>query len=231
MLAEKTKSKLLIGLIVLVVALTVVLIALHALRGRDKRAALPPVTPRPSAEVVIREKEVEKIITVEKEITADTVQESLRDAGILITEEYYFTEVVNYSSIKKLWKLDLGITESSYLASYDGVVTAGVDLTRAQVEKDEAEKRVTITLPAAAIENIDIDPESFVLYSEKAGLGNRLSAADFNNSLIELEQTAREKAVERGVLERAEKNARTLIGGLVGSLVDTAEYRVELNFA
>ena len=80
MLAEKTKSKLLIGLIVLVVALTVVLIALHALRGRDKRAALPPVTPRPSAEVVIREKKVEKIITVEKEITADTVQESLRDA-------------------------------------------------------------------------------------------------------------------------------------------------------
>ena len=120
MLAEKTKRKLLIGLIVLVVALTVVLIALHALRGRDKRAALPPVTPRPSAEVVIREKEVEKIITVEKEITADTVQESLRDAGILITEEYYFTEVVNYSSIKKLWKLDLGITESSYLAGYDG---------------------------------------------------------------------------------------------------------------
>ena len=110
-------------------------------------------------------------------------------------------------------------------------MTAGVDLTKAQVEKDEEKKLVTVTLPAAAIENIDIDPESFVLYSEKAGLGNRLSAADFNNSLIELEQTAREKAVERGVLERAEKNARTLIGGLVGSLVDTTEYRVELKFA
>ena len=228
MLAEKTKSKLLIGLIVLVVALTVVLIALHALRGRDKRAALPPVTPRPSSEVVIREKEVEKIITVEKEITADTVQESLRDAGILITEEYYFTEVVNYSSIKKLWKLDLGITESSYLAGYDGVVTAGVDLTQAKVEKDETEKLIRVTLPAAAIQNVD--PESFVLYSEKAGLGNRLSVGDFNSSLIELEQTAREKAVERGVLARAEENARTLVRGIVGPLVDLAEYRVEITF-
>ena len=230
MLAEKTKRKLLIGLIVLVVALTVVLIALHALRGRDKRAALPPGTPRPSAEVVIREKEVEKIVTVEKEITADTVQESLRDAGILITEEYYFTEVVNYSSIKKLWKLDLGITESSYLAGYDGVVTAGVDLTQAKVEKDESEKLIRVTLPAAAIQNVDIDPESFVLYSEKAGLGNRLSVGDFNSSLIELEQTAREKAVERGVLARAEENARTLVRGIVGPLVDLAEYRVEITF-
>ena len=224
MLAEKTKSKLLIGLIVLVVALTVVLIALHALRGRDKRAALPPVTPRPSAEVVIREKEVEKIITVEKEITADTVQESLRDAGILITEEYYFTEVVNYSSIKKLWKLDLGITESSYLASYDGVVTAGVDLETASVEKDEEQKRITVTLPAAEIQNVDIDPESFVLYSEKAGLGNHLSVEDFNSSLIELEQTARDKAMARGILERADDNARSLVRNLIGSLVDLGEY-------
>jgi len=231
MLAEKKKIKLLIGLIVLVVVLIAVLFIVHAVRASGKTETLPPVTPRPSAEVVVREKEVEKIVTVEKEITAEIVRDSLREAGVLITEEYYFTEVVSYSSIKKLWNIDLGITESSYLASYDGVVTAGVDLTKAQVEKDEAEKRVTITLPAAAIENIDIDPESFVLYSEKAGLGNRLSAADFNNSLVELEQTARDKAVERGVLERAEKNARTLIGGLVGSLVDTTEYRIELKFA
>ena len=158
------------------------------------------------------------------------MQESLRDAGILITEEYYFTEVVNYSSIKKLWKLDLGITESSYLAGYDGVVTAGVDLTQAKVEKDETEKLIRVTLPAAAIQSVDIDPESFVLYSEKAGLGNRLSVGDFNSSLIELEQTAREKAVERGVLARAEENARTLVRGIVGPLVDLAEYRVEITF-
>ena len=137
MLAEKKKIKLLIGLIVLVVVLIAVLIIVHAVSASGKTEALPPVTPRPSAEVVVREKEVEKIVTVEKEITAEIVQDSLRDAGFLVTEEYYFTEVVSYSSIKKLWNIDLGITESSYLASYDGVVTAGVDLTKAQVEKDE----------------------------------------------------------------------------------------------
>ena len=69
-----------------------------------------------------------------------------------------------------------------------------------------------------------------MLYSEKAGLGNRLSVGDFNSSLIELEQTAREKAVERGVLARAEENARTLVRGIVGPLVDLAEYRVEITF-
>lgn len=231
MLAEKKKIKILTAAIALVVVLIVVLIVVHAVRGKNKADALPPVTPRPSAEVVVREKEVEKIVTVEKEITAEMVQESLHDAGVLITEEYYFTEVVSYSSIKKLWNIDLGITESSYLASYDGVVTAGVDLTKATVEKDEDEKLVTVTLPASAIQNVDIDPESFVLYSEKAGLGNRLSVEDFNNSLVELEQTAREKAVERGVLERADKNARTLVDGIIATLVDTEEYRVAFKSA
>ena len=231
MLAEKKKIKILTAAIALVVVLIVVLIVVHAVRGKNKSDALPPVTPRPSAEVVVREKEVEKIVTVEKEITAEMVQESLHDAGVLITEEYYFTEVVSYSSIKKLWNIDLGITESSYLASYDGVVTAGVDLTKATVEKDEDEKLVTVMLPASAIQNVDIDPESFVLYSEKAGLGNRLSVEDFNNSLVELEQTAREKAVDRGVLERADKNARTLVGGIIATLVDTEEYRVAFKSA
>lgn len=231
MLAEKKKIKILAAAIALVVVLIIVLIVVHAVRGKNKADALPPVTPRPSAEVVVREKEVEKIVTVEKEITAEMVQESLHDAGVLITEEYYFTEVVSYSSIKKLWNIDLGITESSYLASYDGVVTAGVDLTKATVEKDEGEKLVTVTLPSAAIQNVDIDPESFVLYSEKAGLGNRLSVEDFNNSLVELEQTAREKAVDRGVLERADKNARTLVGGIIATLVDTEEYRVAFKSA
>lgn len=231
MLAEKKKIKLLVGLIVLVLALIVALVAVHFARTKAAEAALPPGTPRPSAEVVVREREVEKLVTVEKEITAEILNDALREAGKLVTEEYYFTEVVSFSSIKRLWNIDLGITETSYLASYDGVVTAGVDLTRARVEKSETEKRITVTLPAAEIWGIDIDPESFCLYSEKAGLGNRLSAEDFNSSLIELEQTARDKALARGVLTRAEENARTLVRGCVGSLVDLGEYRLEFKTA
>ena len=227
MTAEKKKTGLLVGLIVLILAAIAVLIAVHSLRGGRESAVPAAVTPRPSAEVIVREKEVEKIVTVEKEISADILRDGVREVGVLVTEEYYFTEVVSFSSIKKLWNIDLGITESSYLASYDGVVRAGVDLTGAEVAKDDEQKRITVTLPAAEIQGVDIDPESFQLYSEKAGLGNRLSAEDFNNSLVELEATAREKAIARGLLERADENARVLIRNLIGALVDLNEYTLE----
>ena len=227
MTAEKKKTRLLIGLIALIALAIVVLIVVHAARGSKADPTLLSVTPRPSAEVVVREKEVERIVTVEKEITSAILQDGVREVGVLVTEEYYFTEVVSFSSIKKLWKLDLNITESSYLASYDGVVRAGVDLTGARVEKDDELKRITVTLPAASIQGVDIDPESFQLYSEKAGLGNHISAEDFNNSLVELETTAREKAVARGLLERADGNARVLIRNLIGALVDLNAYSLE----
>ncbi len=224
MVTEKKRVKLLVGLIALAVLAIAVLFIVYAIRSGKSPAAPPTVTPRPSQEVVVREKEVEKIVTVEKEISSEILRDGVRELGLLVTEEYYFTEVVSYSSIKKLWKIDLGITESSYLASYDGVVRAGVDLSGATVEKDDEQKRITVTLPAAAIVGVDIDPESFQLYSEKAGLGNPISAEDFNNSLLELEETARNKALERGLLDRAEGNAHALLRNMIGALCDPNEY-------
>ena len=224
MVAEKKKTKILVGLIALVLTAIAVVLIVYAVRNAKRPGTPLSVTPRPAQEVVVREKEVEKIVTVEKEIDSAILTDGVRELGLLVTDEYYFTEVVSYSSIKKLWKIDLGITESSFLASYDGVVRAGVDLSAAVIEKDGERKRITVSLPPAAITDVDIDPESFQLYSEKAGLGNPISAEDFNNALVELEATARDKALARGLLERADENAHALVRRVVGALVDLNEY-------
>ncbi|MBR0208344.1 MAG: DUF4230 domain-containing protein [Oscillospiraceae bacterium] len=226
MVTDKKKTKLLMVLIALVLLTIAVLLIVYAVRSAGRPKTPVTVSPRPAQEVVVREKEVEKIVTVEKEISSAMLTDGVRELGLLVTEEYYFTEVVSYSSVKKLWKLDLPFTESSYLVSYDGVVRAGVDLSGASIVKDDEAKLITVTLPEAVITDIDIDPESFKLYSEKAGLGNPISAADFNNSLIELENGAREKALDRDVLTRADDNARTLVYNVVGTLCDLSEYRL-----
>ena len=44
--------------------------------------------------------------------------------------------------------------------------------------------------------------------------------------LIELENAAEQKAVDRGILDRANENAQRIIRGAVGSLVDLSEYRL-----
>lgn len=105
------------------------------------------------------------------------------------------------------------------MAGYDGVVTAGVDLTKAAVELDAEAKTVTLRLPEAQVQNVDIDPASMKLYSEKTGLWNSLSVTDFNNSLIELENIARQHALEKGLLTRAQDTARTITTNFLRSLL------------
>lgn len=230
MLKEKKKLRIyLIALIVVVLAI----VALIIWRGGRKSAqSVPPsVTPRPTQQVLVRDRPVEKIVEVEKAVTIEEINAGLREMGVLLTAEYYFTDVVSFSSIKKLFSIELGITESSYIATYDGVVTAGVDFTAIRLERDEDRGVITVTMPPAALLNVDIDPESFQLHSEKAGLGNPVSAADFNGSLVELERTARQKAIDRGTLDTAEENARSIIRSFISGLVDTARYDIRFQTA
>ena len=225
MVAEKKKTRLYIVLIALVVALTAGLIVWYAARRPAKE--LPAVTPRPTPEVIVHETQVEKIVEIEKEITVDTLRGGLRDLGVLVTEEYYFTDVISFSSVKKLFNIEVPITESSYLASYDGVVTAGVDFTGIRVEKDDEAGVVRVTLPGAKILNVDIDPESFEVYSEKTGFANPLSVVDFNSSVVTLENAVRDKALAKGLLEKADENARTVTRNFIAGLVDTTRYTIE----
>lgn len=219
----KKKTTLYLVLIAALILCIIVLLIWHG--GRQAPDPIPSVTPRPVSTASGGEKK--RVIEIEKKITAEIIRESLQDAGVLTTEEYYFTEVISYSSVKKIWKIELGITESSYLISYDGVVTAGIDFSSIDVQKDDDQKRILIILPDPKILSVDIDPESFQLYSEKEGLGNPVSVTDYNQSLVEMEQNARQKALDRDILSRASENAQKLIGQLVSGLVDTTEYAVD----
>lgn len=166
------------------------------------------------------------IIREKEEINAKVIKDGLADMGLLETQEYYFTEVIDYSKVNSIWGFEIGITESSYIASYEGKILAGIDFEDINVVKDDGAKRVNISVPKAEIHTIDIDPDSFVLHSEKNGMFNPLSVEDFNKGLVELERTAEEKAIERGVLKNADANAESIIRNFVTSLLNDPEYEI-----
>ena len=193
--------------------------------GHRKTPEVPQrvsVTP-PSVKVEYVEKE--KVVEVTKEVSAQTIQDGLRDMGVLITREYYFTEVADYSSNLsfRLWKSEVVLpgSESSFLVSYDGIVSAGIDFGAVTVTRDEETGQITVGIPKAVIRSIDIDPDSFQLHSETQSILNPVSVEDYNSSLLELEKTARENALSRGLLERADENARTIIGNFILGITQT----------
>jgi hypothetical protein len=170
---------------------------------------------------------VEKFVEVEKTITADVLQDGLNDMGVLITEEYYFTQVENYEKTKTI--LNFFTSSSNFIYSYDGVVMAGIDCGEIAVEKDDENQVITITVPPAEIRYIDIDYDSFQMYSEKEGLWNSMSMEDYNDSLVEFEDLARENAINKGVLEKADENAQTIIENFVMGMIEDSDYTIEWN--
>ena len=163
---------------------------------------------------------VKEIVTVNTEM----IKDGLKEMGTLITQEYYFTQVEEYKSTERVWIFD---SKASFIFSYDGVVTAGIDCNNVDITKDDEAKLITVKIPKSDIIGVNIDHDSFKIYEEKEGLWNKLDMTKYNNSIIEFENAAKTKALNKGILNKADESAKNLIESFVNSLIEDNEYSVE----
>lgn len=221
---KKERAYLIAILAVLAAIIGVIIFGLH-LRQSAAQAEAAAATPRPTAE----QNQGFSFVTEEETVVLETVQDGLKAMGELVTEEYYFTDIITYSDLNRFLGIKLPWTETSYIASYDGVVRAGIDFAAIKVAAEQRDDGVhlTVTIPKSKIQSTEIDHDSFVLYSEKNGLGNPLSASDFNQSLTELEHDAQKNAVDKGVLTRADEQARLLVERFIQSILVEDSYTLE----
>lgn len=176
-------------------------------------------------ETVTTKTEKEKKDKVRILVNTETIRDGLANMGVLITQEYYFTQVETYTKEKTF--LRFITTSSEFVYSYDGAVLAGVDLEKIKVTQDEDRKAIVVEMPASEIQAVTIDRDTFKIYSEKESLWNPLKLEDYNISLAEFEDAAREKAIAGGILERSDEQARKLVTEFIVSLPNTSEYTVE----
>lgn len=161
-------------------------------------------------------------------VNTQILEDGFRNMGTLITEEYYFTQVEDYKNKQKVFEIfDKTIDSTAYLTfSYDGVVNAGIDCEKIVVNKDEENKKIEIAIPKAEIIDVVIDHNSFKAIKEKNGIVNKVDMNMMNDSLKQFEESAREKAMEKKILEKADEYARKMIESFVNSVVDVNEYQI-----
>ncbi len=155
----------------------------------------------------------------------DTVEDGLKNMGILITQEYYFTQVETYTKEKAVLNIFPSSSEFSY--SYDGTVTAGIDFEKIALAKDDTQKKITVEMPASVILDVNIDTDTFKTFSEKDSIWNPIKLEDYNISLTEFEDAAKQKAKDNGILERSDEQARTIITSFTRNFPSVSDYRIE----
>lgn len=176
-------------------------------------------------ETVTTKTEKEKKDKVLISTSTETIRDGLANMGVLITQEYYFTQVEKYTKEKNIFLIIPSSSEFMY--SYDGAVMAGVDFQSIEVRTDEDKQIITVNMPDSEIQAVTIDKDTFKSYSEKDSIWNRLDLEDYNISLVEFENAAKEKAIASGILERSDEQAQKIVREFISSLPNTNGYKIQ----
>ena len=223
---KKNIGKIVTIALICILVSAIVYFAVDAVKDIKKGKEQPQVTqaePTPKPKEKKPEKEVVKV-----KISSNMIKERLGEMGTLVTADYGFTQVETYQKTKKLFSLiDV---DSSFMYSYDGSVYAGVDFKKIKVEKDDEKKEIRVEMPPAAISSVEIDYKSFKVYSEKEGFLNPLQIEDYNLAQEDFDAKARAMAEEKGILKKAEENAKSIIETFVLSMTDEEEEEYKVIF-
>jgi hypothetical protein len=164
-------------------------------------------------------------------ITANITAFGLKDIGELATQSGYFTSVQTIQSNRELFGIEIPLSRSNYIFSYDGTIKAGLDFGDIDVSVDDMQRKIRIKLPEIKILSTEIDESSFKLYNESENILTPLRMSDVNQALAELKLKARETAEAHGIMENARENAKVLIRGFLAGCYDLTLYSVEFEQA
>ena len=215
---KENKNIIYLVIIAVAVIISIVLIAGYMKDRRDHQIVSP-------ASETAKEKDTKSEAKVLVSISTETIRDGLANMGFLVTQEYYFTNVETYTKEKKVF-FNMIDSSSQMVFKYDGQVFAGVDFEKITITKDDATRTVTIDIPDAEIQSVAIDKDSFESYSEKESIWNPLKLDDYNAAMAEYEKTAKQKALDSGILERADEQAKAIVQNFVNSFPATAEYTI-----
>jgi len=140
------------------------------------------------------------------EITHEIVVERLREVAKLVASELTLRDVVTYEQSR------LGSTKRVLLV-VTGRVSAGINLTRANVEMDAKKKVIRVALPAAEV--ISVDVINVTTYDERAGLWNPFTSDDRDEIQRRIRAQLVSAAQQSGILGHADRAAEKALTDLL----------------
>ena len=115
-----------------------------------------------------------------------------------------------------------------YHVAYCGTVTAGIDITKIEIDVDQEAKRILITLPNAKVQSVNVDMGTLeFIFSKKKYETETISQEAYKASLEDLENRTKE---ENNLLFMAKDNAVGAVEALIAPWVKQIddEYMVEV---
>lgn len=154
-------------------------------------------------------------------LSSITVQNQLQQISQLATVRYSYTNMGQFENSNEFYGIKLPFTTKRFIVAYDGTITAGVDLSQAQVTVSD--QKVTISLPAPQILSHEVDPNSLEVFDETTSIFNPITIEDYNGFQADQQGVMEDKAIQGGLLTQAKDQAQTAITGLISPLLQEGQ--------
>lgn len=130
--------------------------------------------------------------------------------------KYNYSGVIGYKDFMKILKINVPLTEKSFLLKYNGYIKAGVDFENMKVEVSG--KDVHISLPRARILDTMIDEKSIKVYNESMNAFNPLTISDYNKAIVKEKDSMVSDAISQGILKDATKQAEVVLTSIMNDM-------------
>lgn len=148
-------------------------------------------------------------------VTSDLLGQQLRAVEELVSVSYHYTNMARYENQLDFYGWKVPFTTKTFIVSYDGIIKAGVDLSKAEVEMDGAENRITVTLPGSQIISHEIPEDSIEVFDESDNVFNRISITDYTSFTGDQKAAMEQRVLENGLLASADEKAMDAVESLL----------------
>lgn len=153
------------------------------------------------------------------------IEEELHNMGFLVTQEYCATIIKDFADASEFFGVSIPGTSRRAIFSYDVDVSAGVDFEDINVTIDDFNHEIAIALPAAQLYGEPVmSTDSFECYLDETGLFvSGFNLEDHNDMIDDILDSAEDRAIEIGILDKANENAREIVTNLVYGMIQGIE--------
>lgn len=159
--------------------------------------------------------EIKKLVLLIKEVNISYINSEIQNIGELATVEYLYTNAGKFEDAKELFDIKVPFTTKYFIAKWDGIIKAGIDITQVVAKENKEAKKIIVSIPNAQILSHEIDEKSIETLDERDGLFNKLTVENTREFDAVCKEDMELRAVENGLLEKALENAKGIIAGLI----------------
>lgn len=158
----------------------------------------------------------------ERTIDSTTIGGQFNDIAQLATEEYVYSSVGKFDDEGlRLLNVRVPFTGKNFLVSYEGKVTAGIkDASQITVDVDDAAKTLTVRLPRAEVLDSTWTEGSSQVWDQTMNPINQIKVEDVTEFVDSRREVEKQKAIDGGLLDRAQTRAEELARSHAQALID-----------